>query len=55
MGWLRKRFGEGSTHAGIGMAALLVSQAFPQYAALAQVLAATMCGTAIALPDAGNK
>lgn len=55
MGWLRKRFGEGSTHAAIAVGAMLVSQVAPQYATLAQAVAATLCGTAVVLPDAGNK
>jgi hypothetical protein len=52
MGWLKNRFGEASTHAGISMICGAASLAFPQYAGLLQAAAVAFGGTAIAIPEA---
>lgn len=55
MGWLRKRFGEGSTYAGLAMAAMLAGQAWPQYADLIHAAVGVLAGGAVVVPDAGNR
>ena len=56
MGWLRKRFGEPSTHAGVSTIALVAaSLAPPQYQLLIQGIAAILGVGAVAIPEVGNK
>ena len=52
MGWLRKRFGESSTYAGLGIVAMIASTAFPQYAGLIQAAAAALGAGAVVVPEA---
>lgn len=52
MGWLKARFGEASTHAGISTGLAVASMAFPQYAGLLQAVAALFAGAAVAVPEA---
>lgn len=54
MGWLKSRFGEASTHAGIGMILGVASVAFPQYAGLLQAAAVAFGGAAVVVPEAAK-
>ena len=51
MGYLRKRFGEPSTHAGVGMVLMGASVFFPQYGQLLQALGVALGVTAAAIPE----
>jgi len=56
MGWLRKRFGEPSTLAGLGIIfAVGIPMVPPQYQLLAQGLAAALGLGAAGRADPGNK
>jgi hypothetical protein len=56
MGWLRKRFGEASTMAGLGVVAMVVIPMVPpQYQLLAQGLAAALGLGAAGRADPGNR
>ena len=56
MGWLKKRFGESSTMAGIGVIAAIAIPMVPiQYQLLAQGIAAAFGIGGIVKPEAGNK
>lgn len=54
MGWLKNRFGEASTHAGLGLVFGVASMAFPQYAALLQAAAVAFGGAAVVVPEAAK-
>lgn len=54
MGWLRKRFGESSTYAGLGVLTMLASTAFPQYAAIIQAVAGVLGAGAVVVPEKGQ-
>lgn len=51
MGFLRKRFGEASTHAGVGLVLMGASVVWPQYAQLLQGLGAALGVTAAIIPE----
>ena len=51
MGWLRKRFGEASTHAGVAIGFQIASTVFPQYSMLLQALSACFIVPAVAIPN----
>ena len=56
MGWLRKRFGEASTMAGLGVVVMVLMPLVPvQYQLLAQGLAAALGLGAAGRADPGNK
>lgn len=56
MGWLRKRFGEASTMAGLGVVAMVVIPMVPvQYQMLAQGLAMALGLGGAVKADPGNK
>lgn len=56
MGWLRKRFGEPSTMAGLGLvAAVAIPMVPPQYQLLAQGIAAALGLGGAVKADPGNK
>jgi hypothetical protein len=56
MGWLRKRFGEPSTLAGLGVVAAIVMPIIPpQYQLLAQGIAAALGLGAAGRADPGSK
>ena len=56
MGWLRKRFGEASTMAGLGVVAMVVIPMVPvQYQMLAQGLAVALGLGGAVKADPGNK
>lgn len=54
MGWLKARFGEASTHAGISAGFAIASMAFPQYAGLFQSIAGLFAGAAVVVPEAAK-
>lgn len=51
MGWLRKRFGEASTYAGLAVLSQIASVAFPQYAMLINAATAALAGGAVVVPE----
>ena len=56
MGWLKKRFGENSTMAGLGLvAAVLIPMVPPPYQLLAQGVAAALGLGSAVRADPGNK
>jgi hypothetical protein len=56
MGWLRKRFGEASTLAGLGVVFMVVTPLIPpQYQMLAQGVAAALGLGGAVRADPGNK
>lgn len=56
MGWLRKRFGEASTMAGLGvLAAVVIPMVPPQYQLLAQGIAGALGLGGVVKADPGNK
>ena len=56
MGWLRKRFGEASTMAGLGVVVMVLIPLVPlQYQLLAQGLAAELGLGAAGRADPGNR
>lgn len=52
MGWLRKRFGEASTHSGLGLLLMGAGMIWPQHQLLLQGIGASLGVTAIAIPEA---
>lgn len=56
MGWLRKRFGEPSTMAGLGVIfAIAIPMVPPQYQLLAQGIAAALGVGGVVKADPGNQ
>ena len=56
MGWLRKRFGESSTMAGLGVIfAVAIPMVPPQYQMLVQAVGVALGVGGVVRPEAGNK
>ena len=56
MGWLRKRFGEATTMAGLGILfAIVVPMVPPQYQLLVQAIGGALGVGSIVRPEAGNR
>ena len=51
MGWLKARFGEASTHAGLSMLFMVANIAFPQYGAILTPIAALLGVGAVVVPE----
>jgi hypothetical protein len=54
MGWLRKRFGEASTHAGLGVIFTIAGVLFPKYTTIIWSIAGALGVGAVAIPEKGD-